>query len=422
MGQSKNILIQNIKKVLVSLNKVKGKLSWSLSGNILFALSQWGIITILARMNIDTDLGDYSLALAITAPIILFFNFDLRTLLATDSKNDYKFNEYFGSRIAHMIFAFLLLTLFIFIYTDDTTLIQISLLIGLIKFIESLSDITFGYFQKNGEINLIGKSQLYRGIYGVLVFSITYYISEDLKLSVIAILLVMILRLFFYDLYNLRKKIKIKPVINITSLNLIKLAYPLGFTALIGSLLTNLPRYFLDYYAGVVSVGVFSALYYILVASNMVMTPLSLLAGPHLANSYHENKKKFIRNVIKLIMLSIIFFLTMYIPILFFSETILGFFYGKEFIQYALEFKVLSSSMLFAFINAFLNLSLVSMRALRSQAIVNFLVLIITVLSSIAFISSNLILGAAVVMVISRATQTLFLAFIFIYYTKKRLT
>lgn len=53
------------------------KVSWSLAGNLIYAISQWGIISIIARYGSAEDLGIYSLGLAVTAPIILFLTFNL---------------------------------------------------------------------------------------------------------------------------------------------------------------------------------------------------------------------------------------------------------------------------------------------------------------------------------------------------------
>lgn len=422
MNRYINLILNYLKKAAKKFNQVKGKLSWSLLGNIIFALSQWGIVTVLARMGIGTDLGDYSLALALAAPIIIFFEFNLRALLVTDSKNEYDFNEYLGSRILHMLLAYVILIVFVILYTDDKTIIIITLLIGILKFIESLSGIVLGYFQKHGQIDLIGKSQLYRGIYSVLFFTISYYITKNLTISVVVLVIIMLMRLLLYDLSNL-KKIKsigkIKPVINDSSLRLIKLAYPLGFTALMGSLLINLPRYFLDYFTGVMTLGVFSALYYILVASDMLIKPITMLAGPQLANSYNNNKNLFFKKMFEFIGLSIVVFLVIFIPVLFYAENILYIFYGKNYVEYYLEFKILTLSMLFSFMNGFLNIGIISMRVLKSQAIINLILLVITIITSMMLIPIYGILGASIVIVISRMFQTILLGSMIVFTIKK---
>src|SRR5699024_2461728 len=140
------------------INKIKiltKKLSWSFTGNVIFALSQWGIITIIARFGSPDDLGIYSISLAITAPIILFFNFQLRLVLVTDATESYTFSDYFSSRIIHMLFAYIVIIVVAILYSDNFSLVLVILFMGLAKLFESLSDICLGYFQKIGNIEHI---------------------------------------------------------------------------------------------------------------------------------------------------------------------------------------------------------------------------------------------------------------------------
>lgn len=58
--------------------------SWALNGAIFYVLSQWALLIILAKLGGPTVVGRYTLGLAITAPIILLSNLQLRTLLASD--------------------------------------------------------------------------------------------------------------------------------------------------------------------------------------------------------------------------------------------------------------------------------------------------------------------------------------------------
>src|SRR5699024_4737877 len=102
-----------------------------------------------------------------------------------------------------------------------------------------------------------------------------------------------------------------------TGWELIKLAWPLGVTALISSLNANIPRYFLDYFYGVAEVGIYSALYYILVASNMIMTPVSLLAAPKVANAYHRSNRSFIKTNLLFIGVALFVFSLIFIPVFF---------------------------------------------------------------------------------------------------------
>jgi O-antigen/teichoic acid export membrane protein len=80
-------------------NSLKKNFFWSLAGNIIYALCQWLMLVIIARLGNEKDVGAYTLALAISAPIVLFLGMNLRVVIATDQKHDFKFRDYLFLRI-----------------------------------------------------------------------------------------------------------------------------------------------------------------------------------------------------------------------------------------------------------------------------------------------------------------------------------
>ena len=402
------------------INKLRSKLSWSLFGNIIYALSQWAIVTIIARFGSTQDIGVYSLGLAVTAPIVLFFNFQLSTILATDSKNDFEFNQYYGSRIINSIIAFLVIIFLSFIYSDNKEVVIIIILMGLVKYIESLSDICMGFFQKKDRIDLIGKSQLYRGILTVIIVGLLFFIFRNIIIAVIGLLILMIIRFLIYDLKNVKQFIHIRPVFDNTWYTLLKVAFPLGIVSLINSLNTNIPRYFLEYFSDLSEVGIYSALSYILIASGMIITPISLLVAPRLALAYNNGR---VSQILKINLLAICFsisvFLLIILCVLLQGESILRILYGNEYSQYNHIFTIINFTIFFTSLTTFFNLNIVAARVFKVQPIINFIVTIITLLASFYFINNNGLLGAAYALLISKSAQTILSFSIMVYAIKK---
>jgi hypothetical protein len=77
--------------------------------------------------------GQFALALAITAPIILFANLELRTVQATDARGDYRFNEYFGVRLLTTILALLAIAAVLLIADYSREVAIIIMLVGIVK-------------------------------------------------------------------------------------------------------------------------------------------------------------------------------------------------------------------------------------------------------------------------------------------------
>ena len=63
--------------------------TWTFAANVIYALCQWLMLVVLAQAGTTSMVGQFGLALAITAPIVLFANLGLRQLQATDARGEF---------------------------------------------------------------------------------------------------------------------------------------------------------------------------------------------------------------------------------------------------------------------------------------------------------------------------------------------
>lgn len=66
--------------------------SWTFVGNVVYAACQWGMLVALTKLGTPEMVGQFTLGLAVTSPVFLFSNLQLRTLMATDAKQEYHFS------------------------------------------------------------------------------------------------------------------------------------------------------------------------------------------------------------------------------------------------------------------------------------------------------------------------------------------
>src|SRR2546425_157717 len=71
---------------LVAPRSLRANFSWTLAGNVVYAACQWGMLIVLARLGSPTMLGQFALGLAVTTPVIIFANLQLRAVQTTDAK------------------------------------------------------------------------------------------------------------------------------------------------------------------------------------------------------------------------------------------------------------------------------------------------------------------------------------------------
>jgi O-antigen/teichoic acid export membrane protein len=77
--------------------------AWTLAGSLVYAGCQWGMLSVLAKLGSPAIVGQFALALAITAPVFMFTNLQLRGVQATDAQSEYEFPDYFTLRCLTMI-------------------------------------------------------------------------------------------------------------------------------------------------------------------------------------------------------------------------------------------------------------------------------------------------------------------------------
>ena len=61
-----------------------------LFGRGTYSLCQWFLIIILAKLGTAEKLGQFTYALALTSPVVIFSQLNLRAFMATDSKRQFE--------------------------------------------------------------------------------------------------------------------------------------------------------------------------------------------------------------------------------------------------------------------------------------------------------------------------------------------
>lgn len=274
--------------------------SWTLIGNVIYSGCQWGMLVVLAKLGNPEMVGTFTLGLAVTAPVMMFSNLQLRDIQTTDAKNHYLFNDYLGLRL---ITTGLALPIILWItlatgYKGETAIVII--LIGFAKGLESISDVFYGLLQKHEKMDRMAISVMMKGPLSLLMLSIGTYISGSIVWGVVGLVIAWACILLIWDIPSYQWLINTltsegeipdslkgktaKPRWQLGTISkLIWLSLPLGLVMMLISLNTNIPRYFLEQSLGKKELSVFAALAYLIVAGNMVVSALGSAARPRLA-------------------------------------------------------------------------------------------------------------------------------------------
>src|SRR5487761_2005637 len=86
---------------------MRGNFAWMTIGNAVYAASQWGMVSVLARLGSPEIVGQYALGVAVSTPILMLAQLNLRSVIATDVKREHSFADYRGVRLISLSLALL---------------------------------------------------------------------------------------------------------------------------------------------------------------------------------------------------------------------------------------------------------------------------------------------------------------------------
>ena len=270
---------------------VKRGFGWALSGYAVYMLCQWGMIMTLTRWG-SADLKDvalFALALATTTPIVLFSNLGLRRVFATDATSTFRFQDYFGLRMATNIAALALIAGVVWARGDRTELVWATLAMGAAKMIESTSDILHGYFQERGRIDVGARASILRGLLSLAGFLAGFFLTRDVFWSIVGMGAGWAAALLVYEWPWTLRFLREEPDPSLHRspsrrwLRLAILTLPLGLVALVTSLKASIPTFVIEHHLGETALGLFAALIYFHHGINRVVSSLGEAAASRLS-------------------------------------------------------------------------------------------------------------------------------------------
>jgi O-antigen/teichoic acid export membrane protein len=289
---------------VVSGLSLRSNFAWVLTGNVVYAACQWGMIVALAKLGSSLMVGQFSLGLAIATPVLMFTNLHLRAVQATDARRLYSFKEYLKLRGVTTVAAIATIGGIAWFehYEHKTTMVILA--VGIVKGIETISDIHYGLFQLHDRLDQTGISMMIRGALSVTVLSAGLYLTRDVFWGCVGLALVWLAALLLFDVRRARHFVlhsqKLRQPTNWTGRrilelhvqglqrqwNLMRLALPLGLVTTMASINLNMPRYFIEARLGVHQLGIFSALAYATVALTLISDSLGHCAIPRMSRLY----------------------------------------------------------------------------------------------------------------------------------------
>lgn len=239
-------------------------------GNVFHAFSQWAVITMISAFGGNGAAGNYVLALALTAPIFMFFDLNLRVMRSTDHEYDEKYSSYIGLRFYALVCAVVLAISTCLIYYPLRIWIVVPIVAYRIG--ESISNLAYGGLQRQQSSHLIGGSLTTKGLAALALLGVLVPLTSGNEIiAAIGMAFVSLIWAVFRDLplawkinvpdVPFSKQVVIDGLKDFTACKRIATrAFPLGFDAGISSIAMNAPKFCIESFLGTETLGVFGIL------------------------------------------------------------------------------------------------------------------------------------------------------------------
>lgn len=349
---------------------------WVLVGNIISSFCMWLLLVVLTKLGTVETVGIFAVAQAISLPVNLLFGLRLQVAQVTDSKNDYQFGHYYALRIVTMIMAVIVTAIIGFLYCPKATA-TVTLLLAVNYAIISIREVFLSFMQKCERMDKTSISGILQGLLSLLIFGAIFWLSQNLALSVIGLIIARLIVVYIYDMpvvkslshmINQHNGISMNPLWDVKGMwRLTKLTASLGIVGWLGQLFNSIPRLILDKYAGVKEVGYFAAISSLLVAGTMISAAVGQAVNPRLAKYYVEDRKSYKKLFGKFLAVSFILGIMGVLISTFFGRTILTFVFKANYAEYNNIFVHLTIAGAILFLFSAMNVALTTARKFAIQ-------------------------------------------------------
>jgi O-antigen/teichoic acid export membrane protein len=315
--------------------------------HLCFALAQWAMVVYLARTSGLRDAGFFSLALAIAAPIYLFFFQGLKTVRGSQGKSPRFGQTIILSRLINLALATVLVVLVLVLgLAGSESSAAIGASVVCLKLAEGVCDLSYGERQRIRDFPGISLSLITRSgiVFTGLMLGILLSVEPiTLILSISIASLAWSLGWHCRDITSMARERGRKPTPRPTRRK-VRAAMlfswrhlPVGGATGLASLGPNLPRYLLAYFLGSEAVAIYSLLIYFPLMAQLLVVSLGQTQIAPLGEQYRESGSLFLTSLNRLIAAATALGLLLLLAGAVAGETALVFLYGPTLAGYGFE-------------------------------------------------------------------------------------
>ena len=381
--------------------------SWSFAGWVGYAACQWLMLSVMAKLGNSLLVGQFAFALAVSAPLFMLTNLQLRGVQVTDALNEYSFSDYVTLRLVGSTIALLLVAAACPFLKLTWAASAVVLLVAIFKSLESFGDVIAGLMQKFEMLDSAAIALLLRGGIGIGLFAVCFAIWHNLVLALIVWIFSAALVIFSYDFRVARRLAALEGGTGFrfrwNSLRALAItSVPLGLVSAIMSFNTNIPRYAIQRVLSVSDLGIFASIAYPMTAATIIANSLGQSALARLSRLFAERRmNEFLHLVLKLVAFGVGLGVVAVVVVLKYGNQLLSLLYTREYARQGNLFVLLALAAGLNCVGCFLTYTLMAARQFRVQLPISIMCMLTTIFTSALLVPRYHLVGAALALLCS---------------------
>ncbi len=378
---------------------------WSLAGNTFYAVCQWAMLVALTKLGSPLLVGQFAMGLAISAPVFLFANLQIRAIQSTDVAQEFSFGEYLGLRLLTSAGALLVILGITAAAGYEPEMKRVILAVSLAKAFEAVSDVFHGDLQRRERMGSIARYLSFKGMLSAIGVALGVKLFGSASVAALAMAGVFAAVLL---LGEARLAVNCpRPQWNMNAFRRLgAMAAPLGLVMMLISVTLNMPRYYIEHWMGSHALGVFAALTYLTVAGSTIINAVGLAVTPRLARHFAaEERSAYFQILFRMGVLAALMTVGGIGILAIAGRPVLTLVYGAVYAEHLQVAIWIMGAAGLSYAASVLGYGMTAARCFRPQFPLFFVVTMVAALSSLLLVPRYGLIGAAGAQMIAAGTQ-----------------
>lgn len=399
----------------------KKNVIWNIIGATANSFNSLLFAILVTRINGINDGGIFTYCFATACLLYMIGIYAGRTFQVTDISNKNSDTDYIYHRLLTCTIMVIISIGFVIIKQYDIYKSSIFIILCIFKCIEAFSESIYAILQKNNLLFKVGISMFLKAIIALIVFAIINYITKDLIISCLSIVIINLLILFIYDYRNIKKVNIVKTKLTKNSvIRLFKIGFFTFILTFLANYLINSSRYAIDDILAndlqtIFGIIIMPATFMGLLGQYIIQPCLTKISDNIKNKKYYDLRKMIIYLISIILVLGIFVVIVAY----FLEMPVLQIIYNVELQPYFISMIIIVVGSIFYSISTILSAILIAMRKTVGQAILYSGMAILATILSYTLVQKYQIAGASITyFIIMTIISILFLIYV-IYAMKK---